>query len=175
MSLRQPPNEHTIMSARLVASGNQRTEVIMYYNVHITKKQFIFLSIFFFLAPVFGSFYLSAADQFPSFFLPCGLKTFFHLYCPGCGGTHALEELLRFHLVESFLYNPLVLYMAGCLLYYYVKFAVQLIRQRGNACFSIYLGFLWVFLIIMILFCIVRNILLVRCGTDYLGELAQYW
>ncbi len=147
----------------------------MYYHVHITKKQFIALSIFVFFVPALGFLYLSASDRFPAFFPPCGLKTFFHLYCPGCGGTHALEELLRLHPVRSFLYNPLVLYMAVCLIYYYVKFVVQLVKQHGNAFFSIYLGFLWAFLIIMVLFCIIRNILLVRYGVDYLGELAAYW
>lgn len=147
----------------------------MYYNVHITKKQFILLSVFAFAVLLCGSLYPLAADRFPLFFPPCGLKVSFHLYCPGCGGTHALEELLRLHPVQSFLCNPMVLYMAGCLVYFYIKFVILLIRQHGNAFFTIRLGFLWAFLIIMIVFCIIRNLLLVNCGIDYLGELADYW
>lgn len=147
----------------------------MYYHVHITKNQFILLCLFAFAAPICGFLYLAAAKHFPVLFPPCGLKSFFHLYCPGCGGTHALEELLQLHPIQSFLYNPLVLYMAGCLLYYYVKFAVMLIKQHGNAFFTIRLSFLWGFLILMIVFCVIRNLLLVCCKIDYPGELAQYW
>lgn len=147
----------------------------MYYHVHITKKQFLFLNIAILFIPLLAGVYLSATDRFPLLFPPCGLKTYFHLYCPGCGGTHAVSALLHLHPVKSFLYNPLVLYMAACLIYYDIKTAFQLIRQHGNAYFPIHLGFLWAFLIIMITFCIIRNVLLVQYGIDYLGELANYW
>ncbi len=147
----------------------------MYYYAHITKRQFIVLCIFILTIPLFAYGYLFAAKNYPIFFLPCGLKEHFHLYCPGCGGTHAVAALLEFNLIESFLYNPLVLYMVGCILYYVVKTILQLKKQNGDAHFSIHLGFLWVFVGLMVGIFIVRNFLLVRFQIDYMGELAKYW
>lgn len=147
----------------------------MYYHVHIKKRQFIVLSLCMLLIPLFAFLYTKAADSYPIYFLPCGLKTYFHLYCPGCGGTHAVDALLHLRLIESFFYNPLVLYMAACVVYYWVKFTICLVRQHGDARFNIYLGSLWGLLFFLILYTILRNVALVSFGMDYLGELSQYW
>lgn len=32
------------------------------------------------------------------------------LYCPGCGGTRALDALFHGHIIQSFMYHPGVLY-----------------------------------------------------------------
>ena len=45
---------------------------------------------------------------------PCLFHLMTGWYCPGCGGTRALGELLKLHIVKSFLYNPMVLYFAAC-------------------------------------------------------------
>ncbi len=42
---------------------------------------------------------------------PCLLLTTLGLYCPGCGGTRALEALLHGQLLMSLWYHPLVLYV----------------------------------------------------------------
>jgi len=147
----------------------------MYYHAHIKKGQFIILSIFILLIPFLAYGYLAAADSYPALFPPCGLKTQLHLYCPGCGGTRAVGQLLHLHIIESLLCNPLVVYMAACTIYYYFKTLVFLVRQHGDAQFDIHLGFLWVFLVILIVFCLARNILMVNFGIDYLGEAGKYW
>lgn len=43
--------------------------------------------------------------------IPCFLDTVAGLYCPGCGGTRALDALLHGRLLLSVWYHPLVLYM----------------------------------------------------------------
>ena len=145
----------------------------MYYHAHIKKSNFILITFFTFLVPVLAYGYITASEQYPAFFPPCGLKSFFHLYCPGCGGTRALEHLLHLRLIESLLCNPLVLFMAVCLIYYWLKTLIELIRQHGDAYFSIHLGFLWAFLIILVGFFFIRNFLLLQFGIDYLGELTE--
>ena len=41
---------------------------------------------------------------------PCVLFTYSHIYCPGCGGTRAVEALVHGHMLESVWYHPIVLY-----------------------------------------------------------------
>lgn len=147
----------------------------MYYYVHATKRNFILFTIILLCIPFLGFGYLYAAEHFPIFFWPCGLKQHFHLYCPGCGGTHAMEALLHFDFAASIQYNPLVLYMVVCVLYYYIKTLVLLIKNHGTAEYSMHLGYLWGFVALMVLVFVVRNLLVVYCHIDYLGELAQYW
>ena len=41
---------------------------------------------------------------------PCVFSTYLKMYCPGCGGTRAVEAFLRGHWLESVWYHPIVLY-----------------------------------------------------------------
>ena len=43
---------------------------------------------------------------------PCILRTLTGFYCPGCGGTRAVRELLQGHFIRSFYYHPYVPYAA---------------------------------------------------------------
>ena len=43
---------------------------------------------------------------------PCLFHRLTGLYCPGCGGTRAINYLLHGQIVKSIQYHPLVLYMA---------------------------------------------------------------
>ena len=50
----------------------------------------------------------------PAWFrMPCLFQMMTGLYCPGCGGTRAVRALLSGHPVLSFLYHPVVPYMAS--------------------------------------------------------------
>lgn len=40
----------------------------------------------------------------------CVVWVLFEAYCPGCGGTRAVNALLHGHFLQSFWYHPLVLY-----------------------------------------------------------------
>ena len=42
--------------------------------------------------------------------LPCLFRAMTGLYCPGCGGTRAVQYLLQGRLLLSLRYHPLVLY-----------------------------------------------------------------
>lgn len=43
---------------------------------------------------------------------PCVYYACLHIYCPGCGGTRAVEALLHGRILESVWYHPVVLYTA---------------------------------------------------------------
>ena len=48
-------------------------------------------------------------------FLPCIFHAVTGFYCPGCGGTRAVRQLLEGHILKSLYYHPLVFY--GAVLY----------------------------------------------------------
>ena len=41
---------------------------------------------------------------------PCVLNTYLRIYCPGCGGTRAVDALLHGHILMSVWCHPIVLY-----------------------------------------------------------------
>ena len=65
--------------------------------------------------------------------------------------------------------------MAGVAAFYFFKAIYLLIRDKGNTILSLDLRVLWAFLWIMLGFFVLRNILLVFFGIDYMGELAKFW
>lgn len=44
----------------------------------------------------------------------CSFRHVTGLFCPGCGGTHAIQALANGNLRDSFRYHPLILYTAAC-------------------------------------------------------------
>lgn len=106
----------------------------------------------------------------------CGMKIIFHLYCPGCGGTRAVDYLLHGRFVTSFLYHPVVLFLACYFLSYYIPALFRIIgiwkAQINN---MIYVYILIAVPIIIILNCIIRNLLMVYAGMDYIGDCLPYW
>ena len=59
------------------------------------------------------------------FLLPCVLRTFLGIYCPGCGGTRALEYLLQGQLLKSLYYHPIVLYGAVICGWYWITHTLK--------------------------------------------------
>lgn len=61
----------------------------------------------------------------------CAFQMMFGMYCPGCGGTRALNELLHGHLIRSIWYHPLVPYGAGLYLVFMVTWTAARLRLFG--------------------------------------------
>lgn len=147
----------------------------MYETIKISKKTFTIYTLLLLMIPILGWLYLVAVQNYPEVFMPCMLKVGFHLYCPGCGGTHALNELMHFHILASLCANPLVLYGVIVLLYYWFRFLITLIKEKGQGTYRMNLAFIWGLLILMVLLLVVRNLLVVTGIYDYSGELINYW
>ena len=109
------------------------------------------------------------------FYIPfsyCGFHDILHLYCPGCGGTRAIDVLFSFRFMDSFLDNPIVLYVAGVGIYYYIAaFYTFVIKRDGKIYYKLPLCLLWIALGIVIGFFVLRNVLLIVWKIDYLGDL----
>lgn len=151
----------------------------MYLHFHINKKRYLLLTGIFLLLVLlsFGYVYIAPvlSDTYPVIFWECVFKNFFHLYCPGCGGTHALYALLHLHPLESFLYHPLVIYIVFFCCFFYIKIGVALKRHHGETDVQIPVILFYIAFILVIAFFILRNVLLVRFGLDYPGELKAFW
>lgn len=105
----------------------------------------------------------------------CYFHDITHLYCPGCGGTRAVYALLTFHPIQSFLSNPIVVYAAGLLLYYYIGAILTIVKKNGRRYCSLQPWMAVVAAVIVLAFFVVRNGLLIFCKIDYLGDLLKYW
>ena len=104
----------------------------------------------------------------------CPMHDLWHIYCPGCGGTRAMVALVRGQLLYSLACNPLSAYLAVGFVAFGVRSAVAIFRDEPRV-LHLKAWYFWTLLVITVVFFIVRNLLLVHFGIDYLGDLADYW
>lgn len=110
---------------------------------------------------------------------PCMFHLITGYYCPGCGGTRAIEYVLSGHFIKSIYYHPLVLYVAlPGLLFLFTQTAYR-IRRRffkssspDNTPFPVITirpGYIYIACIIIILQWAIKNLLLLLFHYDLLG------
>lgn len=124
---------------------------------------------------IFGILYLCYRFPLNLAVTPCYLHDLFHLYCFGCGGTRAVRALFNFHIVESFMCNPLVLYGALVFLYYYIGNWFRYFTHPWKKYFRYREWIAMLSVVILFGVFIVRNVMLVFLQIDYLGDLKQFW
>lgn len=105
--------------------------------------------------------------------MPCLFRLITGLYCPGCGGTRAVKAFLTGHLVLSFLYHPIVLYVALLA----VRFAVSylLYWKTGDRRYRIFLENKYIYTAVALTVAnfLIKNFLLVVMGIDILERLPK--
>ena len=104
--------------------------------------------------------------------MPCIIHSVLHIYCPGCGGTRAVLALLQGQFLESLVYNPAVLLGILLVLYYETGAIITLVKKNGKCYFDYKCRVVYAYLIMIVLFFIIRNWLLLFCGIDMLGDFA---
>lgn len=119
---------------------------------------------------VFAWFLYRSLMQVPFFGMPCLLHTLTGYYCPGCGGTRAVEALLHMQLFRSFCYHPLVVYAAAVYLWFMVsQTAEKLSGHRILVGMHYHPGWLWASLVILVVNVIVKDGALLFFGVDLIG------
>ncbi len=90
------------------------------------------------------------------FELPCPWKKNFNIDCAGCGGTRMLKALIDLDFYQAFRFNPFLfcLFIIGFI--YVVYIFICKIRKINY--YKIQDRDLWILLILVILFTILRNI-----------------
>lgn len=80
----------------------------------------------------------------------CTLRRITGLYCPGCGATHALHELLHGHILLSLQYNTLIPVLVA-LLIPYTLLAFLHLRTKGRVWgLRFHVWYLFIFLFIIL-------------------------
>lgn len=118
--------------------------------------------------------YFRLAPRFPILTPGCVFSRATHLYCPGCGGTRAVRALLRGDLLTSLRSNPIVLWMLVVGVWLQVRGWGAVIRRAPER--MRVSAWMWVGLVVLAIgLFVVRNLLLVFGGCDYLGDNLAYW
>lgn len=106
----------------------------------------------------------------------CFVNDFMHIYCPGCGGSRAIDWLLHGHILKSAAANPIVIYSLFLFLYYFIPATyTYAIKRDGNKHHKFHMWTLYGLLVVVVGFFIIRNVLLVAFHYDYLGDCLDYW
>lgn len=69
-------------------------------------------------------------ESFLQIMPPCVFRTLTGFYCPGCGGTRAVLELLHGNLFHSFYYHPIVLYTVVLYGWYLISNTIQWLSRE---------------------------------------------
>lgn len=122
------------------------------------------------LFPLYGR----VMEDIPRIFRGCILHDFLFVYCPMCGGTRALQALLRLELWQALRSNAMiVLFVLGAIAWD-IRAAVRLWKGKTE----IYRIPAWIWIVVgtvFLLFGIVRNVLMIVWGIDPLGDLGVIW
>ena len=123
--------------------------------------------LFLLVAGIFVYLYLLRVWELP---FACHVHDRLHIYCPGCGCTRAVEELLRFRLLASLLANPAVL--LGGLTAVYYEITLLFAARRGGRVSSLPAI---LYAAVILTFFAIRNMLLIGFRIDYLNDLLVFW
>lgn len=95
---------------------------------------------------------------------PCILYSTMHLYCPGCGGTRAVEYLLKGDWIQSFVYHPVVPYTALLVGSYIISHTLN-IFSRGKIKAMLFRPiYFYIMIAIILLQCMIKNLLVFTMG-----------
>ena len=98
-------------------------------------------------------------------FSVCIWDRYFGIYCPGCGGTRAIEALLKGDFIACFKYHPIVGYSVLLYLIYMIRQAAYLLSGKRLKRVRFHSWYLYGALIIILSNCLIRNYLRIRYGV----------
>lgn len=97
---------------------------------------------------------------------PCIMLTIFGMYCPGCGGTRAVECLFRGDLLQSMAYHPVVPYTAVLTLCYIISHTLNIVTKGKIKAMQFRAIYLFVMLGILVLQWLGKNVLKLGFGME---------
>lgn len=113
-----------------------------------------------------GSIFLIYADSKGIKLPPCFFNLFTGLYCPGCGGTRAVRALLHGHILKALWYHPFVVYGVIMYIVFMVTNTIRIYIYPGFRSMKYKNIYLYIWIAILILNFLVKNILLIKFGIS---------
>jgi len=109
------------------------------------------------------------AFPFEKILMPCMFHKFTGLYCPGCGGTRAVEAFFKGKWILSFLYHPIVPYGGIIYAWYMGSHTVQMV-SRGRIKIGMHYrdAYLWIALGLTAANFFIKNLALILFHLDIL-------
>ncbi len=142
------------------------SEKIIYYIVCV------FLILFF----LFLIIYHTYGWQFAGNLSSCYINDVWHLYCPACGATRALDYFLHGRLLKSLLANPFIISAVLFFMSYFIPATYTFIIKKDRKRYYHFNKNLLISLIVInIGYFLARNISLVLWGYDFIYENTKYW
>lgn len=100
----------------------------------------------------------------------CALLETFHIYCPGCGGTRALFALFHFDILSSLRYNPILIVGIFVYAFYDIRIFLAIKREEHGYFQNCKFRLLIAYAVFIILNFVVRDVLLLGFGIDFIGD-----
>lgn len=94
----------------------------------------------------------------PGLFPPCPLHFLTGIYCPGCGSTRALHELLHGHLRAAAGFNLIMLLALPFVLYSGASYVLFALRGRRLPTVHLPGRAVWALGVLLVVFAVLRNI-----------------
>ena len=91
------------------------------------------------------------------FYPPCQFHALTGFYCPGCGGTRAVYQLLHGRILLALKDNALFVLALPVLAVWGARFVVQKLRNQQTA-FQLRPKMVWLFLVVALVFTVLRNL-----------------
>ena len=128
------------------------------------EDELYFYGLIAFVFIVLGGILLYVTEARVIKFPPCVFNTVTGLYCPGCGGTRAVRALLHGHLIKSVWYHPFVAYGVAVYAVFMVSHTIRKFINHNVKGMKYRNVYIYIWLAILILNFIIRNILLIKFG-----------
>ncbi len=96
--------------------------------------------------------------------LPCFFSTFLGIYCPGCGGTRAVEALLHGRILSAVWYHPLIPYAAAIYAGFMLTQGLHRMGFKRIRGWKYHDWYLWGGVVIMGMNFVIKNVLRIKYG-----------
>lgn len=108
----------------------------------------------------------------------CRFKEIFHLYCFGCGGSRAVNRLLSFDIVGSFVAFPPLYFAIGAIAELDIRMLAAIIKDDREILTRYRPTAFIIFAAVLVIHFVLRNALLLGFGIDPLGDIigtSAFW
>ena len=95
---------------------------------------------------------------------PCSLNSNYGLYCPGCGGTRAVDYLLHGQFILSTWYHPVVPYVAVYFNCYVISHSLNILTNGKCKAMAFRPVYFYVMIAIILIQWIVKNTIVIFAG-----------